>query len=462
VNGDRVLVLGAGLAGLSTALHLEGRRAVTVLEREDRVGGMTRSFKVNGFVFDVTGHLLHLRRPPIRRLVARLLPDGMASVERRSFIYSHGVYTDYPFQANLHGLPPEVVRDCLLGFIAAHHDPERPSREALAEASFHDWARATFGAGITRHFLFPYNRKLWCRDLEEITADWVSWSVPRPALEEVVGGALGLKNRGLGYNPRFLYPRAGGIEVLPEALAGGLRQADVQLRTTVAGIDVHRRQLCCAEGRQWGYVDLVSTLPLPKLLALVDDLPEPLRQAGEGLAATQVLNVNLGIARAGVTDRHWIYFPEDRYLFYRVGSPTAFCPASAPAGCSSLYVEVARNRIRSGDVPGLVRRVKDDLLACGLLRDDDRIVAEQTVVVDPAYVVFDRHRRRVLPEILSWLEERGIRSIGRYGSWEYGSMEDAIHQGMEAADQLASGRCRDPVAVEDSLEEPWPRSPVSG
>ena len=168
----RVLVLGGGLAGLSTAYHLEDHRPVVLLEKEDRLGGLTRSFRVNDFIFDITGHLLHLRRKEVRDLIDGLLPEGLASVKRRSFIHSHGVDVDYPFQANLHGLPPEVIRDCLTGFIEAHADPQRPGEEELAGASFHDWAEATFGRGIAAEFMLPYNRKLWCRDLRKITADW--------------------------------------------------------------------------------------------------------------------------------------------------------------------------------------------------------------------------------------------------------------------------------------------------
>jgi protoporphyrinogen oxidase len=281
-------------------------------------------------------------------------------------------------------------------------------------------------------------------------------------VEEVVGGALGLTNRGLGYNPTFRYPRAGGIEVLPNALAAGLRHADLRLKTSVVAIDPTRRQVRTADGSVQPYEDLVSTLPLPRLLALLDGLPDKLRQAAAGLQATQVLNINLGIAREGLTQRHWIYFPEDRYVFYRVGSPTAFCPASAPSGCSSLYVEVARLGLRPDDIPGLVAQVKEDLVACDLLRPDDAIVAEQVVVVDPAYVIFDAHRRQVLPGLLDWLQTRRIHSIGRYGRWEYGSMEDAIYQGMQTAAVLAVDGAMEDAPATAGVEEPWPRSRASG
>ena len=113
----RVVVLGAGLAGLSTSLHLPPEADVRVFEREDEVGGVARSRRVGEFTFDYTGHLLHLRDAGVKELVARLLPDAFASCERHAVIHSHGVKVPYPFQANLHGLPKEVVAECLTGFV---------------------------------------------------------------------------------------------------------------------------------------------------------------------------------------------------------------------------------------------------------------------------------------------------------------------------------------------------------
>jgi len=214
-----IVVLGAGLSGLSAALHLQDTRDVQVFEREDRPGGLCRSVVKDGFTFDLTGHLLHLRRPEIRDLVMRLIPEErFMKIDRRAFIHSHGVLTPYPFQVNTHGLPPEVVAECVTGFFDAVLAGS-VGQEEVARISFKEWVQRTFGAGIARHFMIPYNEKLWLTDLDEVTCDWVSWSIPRPSLAEVVDGALGISRKAFGYNPTFLYPKQGGIQVLPSALA---------------------------------------------------------------------------------------------------------------------------------------------------------------------------------------------------------------------------------------------------
>ena len=144
-------------------------------------------------------------------------PGELVEIERRASVLSHGVLLPYPFQANLYGLPLEIVQECLVGFVEA--------REAAARGNgpeprtFEEYAIARFGRGIARHFFIPYNTKLWGMHPNCLTPAWVSRYIPVPEVDQLIGGAIGLQQQGLGYNPRFLYPKAGGIDALPKALS---------------------------------------------------------------------------------------------------------------------------------------------------------------------------------------------------------------------------------------------------
>lgn len=429
-----IVIVGAGLAGLSAAYHLNGV-PYRIFEKEKEAGGLCRSYQRDGFTFDLTGHLLHFRQPHIKELIERLLPGRLTRHARRSFIYSHQTYTEYPFQVNTHGLPPEVVRECLLGFIATLTGP---SPDPQKERSFKAWIMDNLGEGMAKHFMVPFNEKLWRVPLEELTSDWVSWLVPKPELRDVVNGALGIKDKEFGYNPSFLYPNEGGIAVLPGAFLPWT--GDIAYGSELVEVDTERRKAMFRNGRQGERVEeysaLVSTIPIPELVHRCPDLPPEIHQAAAALRWVSVYNVNLAVVREGITDKHWVYFPEPEYPFYRVGFPMNFSPSLGPPGHSSMYVEVSHHPDKPVAPATLLDQIRAGLERAGILRADDEIALADVRDIHYAYVIFDKHRARVLPAIAAELEKRGIYSIGRYGRWEHTSMEDAISDGMKLAERL--------------------------
>ena len=433
-----IVIVGAGLAGLSTAYHLAGT-PYQLYEREDEVGGLCRSYRKDGFTFDYTGHLLHFRQPEIKALVERLLAGKLQKHSRKSFIYSHETYTEYPFQVNTHGLPPEVVRECLLGFIGTL--TAMPSPIAPKDPSFKEWILNNLGEGMAKHFMVPFNEKLWQVSLDELTSDWVSWLVPKPELKDVVNGALGIKDRAFGYNPSFLYPAGDGIKVLPESFLPGI--AGLKIGMELVEVDTKRRRALFQDRRNGKnltthYESLVSTIPVPELVRRCIDLPAHLKEAATGLRWVSVYNLNMGVAREHISDKHWLYFPEPEYPFYRVGFPMNFSPALGQAGCSSMYIEISHRPTERKSLEELVTAARSGLERAGILRPTDEIVVADVKDLHYAYVYFDRHRARALPAILAELERRGIYSIGRYGAWEHTSMEDAIGQGKRLAERLTT------------------------
>jgi len=420
------IIIGGGLAGLSAAWHL-GREA-TVLEASSTVGGLCRSYRRDGYTFDISGHLLHFRRPEVRRFVAARLPGALVRHRRRAFIHFHGRLVHYPFQAHLYELPARVRDECLRGFLLAVGEKEAG---AATPGDFEGWLNHHFGAGIVKHFLGPYNRKMWRVPLRRIDPAWAAWAVPIPTPAQVLeAGRTGVELQ-LGYNPLFSYPRAGGIGVLATALARG--EMRLHLGERVVGVDLLRRRVETYSGRTWEFERLVSTAPLPELVRMIRGLPAAVSAAAERLRCVSICIANVGLARPAGQRAHWLYFPEPSYPFYRVGIGTNVAPTLAPSGCHTLSVEAT---LPFGTRTGCAERwagVRRGLERAGLLERGEEPAVVDLVHVPHAYVVYDRNRAKVLPGILEALASRGIHSIGRYGAWEYGTMEDALRQGMDAA-----------------------------
>ncbi len=427
-----LVVLGAGLAGLSAAYHArKAGTACLLFEKESRPGGLVRSERVGGFCFDYTGHLLHLSRPETRALVLDELGlrRDFVPVRRDAWVYSHGRTTRAPFQSRLHGLPPDVVRECLEGALRAHRALPGPRAEG-PKGSFEAFNLEHFGEGIYRRFMEPYNAKLWGVHPSAMTTEFMGRFVPRPGLSEIFEGALFDLPRPTGYNADFLYPRHTGIEVLARAFAD---RVETRTRTEAVRVDPSRRRVHFADGGTVGYGRLVSTMPLPRLVAMVRGAPASVRRAAARLRASSVLNVNLGVSNRDICSKQWIYVPDPGLPFYRVGFYHNFSRALAPRGGSSLYAEISYGPGRPIDKAAAPGRVVRGLRSMGLLRPGDRIAAQWVADIRDAYVVYDADRGPSVGLIQAWLKSQGILSVGRWGRWEYSAMEDAIWQGVEAA-----------------------------
>ncbi|HEV8245694.1 MAG TPA: FAD-dependent oxidoreductase, partial [Polyangiaceae bacterium] len=221
---------------MNAAIEL-GRAGIghRLFEKLDRPGGHAVTTVEDGFRFDRTGHLLHVRDPGIRTQVLGWLGSDYELIQRRSVIFSHGVYTRYPFQANTYGLPANVAYECVMGFVKAHFARDKPEPK-----NFEEFSLAHFGEGISKHFMLPYNARLWGVPPSEITSEWCQRFVPLPKLEDVIAGAVGLNDRELGYNANFIYPRL-GIGELSNAMARQI--GALELGRAPSRIDLRERVL---------------------------------------------------------------------------------------------------------------------------------------------------------------------------------------------------------------------------
>ncbi len=426
---DGVVILGGGLSGLSAAYHIG--KGYEVFEAEDEPGGLLRTRRIGDFGFDYTGHLLHLKDPYTQSLVMELLKDNIAIHERKAAIYSKGVYTGYPFQANTFGLPGEAARRCVDGFMSA---PGRTNTGRRPE-NFRDWVLYNFGEGIAEHFMLPYNEKLWRYPIEEMSVSGIEPFVPVPDVEDVRRGATIEGAKGLGYNARFYYPVRGGIYSLVEALARSVK--DISLGQRAVELDPHKKTVLFSTGYTAWYDRLISTIPLPELIGIIKDVPAGIKDAAEKLRYVSVYDVNLGVMKPDLSPYHWVYFPEKEFPFYRVGFLNNFSEDMAPPGAGAMYVEVSHIPGQGTPEEELFEGVLSGLVRCGILEGPGEVAVRDVVDIKYAYVVFDGHMERELPAIREYLDSIGIASIGRYGAWEYSSMEDSILEGRAAAKSVA-------------------------
>jgi protoporphyrinogen oxidase len=284
--------------------------------------------------------------------------------------------------------------------------------------------------------MIPYNHKLWGVHPREITSAWCSRFVPIPKLEDVIKGAVGDVPPELGYNVSFLYPRQGGIETLTRALVARLHGGEVATGADPERIDLRARTITVG-GEAIPWRALVATIPLPELCRRIVDLPREVEDAVGRLRCTAVRYLNVATRTAPKADFHWIYVPEAKYPFYRVGIYSNAVPSMAPPGHGSLYVELS-DRGPLPRVEELLPDVARALAAASAINSADDVLFAELKELKYAYVVFDDHYYQAVDTITRFLEAHEVHPRGRYGSWVYNAMEDCILAGREIAQKLSA------------------------
>lgn len=455
----RHLVIGAGPTGLSAAYHLgleSPGRDTLLIERGERVGGWCRSIEEGGFTFDCAGHIMFSNDAYVLGMYTLLLGDNVHWQNREAWIYSKQVYTRYPFQGALFGLPPKVLTECLVGAIEARFGSldgtAAPRVGAAAKpANFEEFIQRIWGSGIAEHFATPYNQKLWAMPLNEMETSWLGGRVPMPDLRQMIEGALEPTPPPMGPNARFGYPLRGGFQALMDGFVPLLR-GETALDTEVLHVSPARRTVRLDDGRSLRFESLVSTMPLPQLVeACGDEAPAEVQAAARALRHVSVRCVNLGIGLAeGVerlTEKHWIYYPEDT-VFHRIFVQGNASPHCNPPGGFGLTCEITYNAAKPLPCDGaaLIERVIADCRRVGIFGADDPVLLANQIDMPCAYVVYDHARAANVAIIREWFDGFGIVLAGRYSEWEYYNSDHAFLAGRDAAAK-ARARLETPAAL---------------
>jgi len=410
----RTLIIGAGISGLATAAFLPDEDYL-VLEADTEIGGYCKTVKRDGFTWDYSGHFFHFKHADIEAwLRARMVGQTIRNVEKKSFIAYRDRTIDFPFQKNIHQLAQDELIECLSDLYFARSS-DVPRAAALPETNFKEMLYARFGRGIAEKFLIPYNEKLYACDLATLDKDAMGRFFPHANLTDVIRNMRTPDNA--SYNATFTYPEGGAIEYV-KAIASAVKPNAVALEEALVAIDLEKR-IARTQKREIRFERLVSSAPfdkLAKMTGLVHD--------ASAFTWNKVLVFNLGFDAKGATGRHWVYYPARDVSFYRIG----YYDNIFDTDRMSLYVELGfprDARLDAAEIERLRGRVLDDLKRLGVV-GTQRLVAHDSVVMDPAYVHITRASMAEHARLAAVLRGHGVHSIGRYGGWTYCSIEDNI------------------------------------
>lgn len=417
-----ILILGGGIAGISAAWHVRkaGREAV-IFEAKERWGGLLDNFERDGFRFDNAVHFAFSSKEDYSALLE--MTDHIIH-HPEPYNYEQGRWLKHPVQNNLYPLPPQDKVEAIKSFIS------RPDQSATAD--YRQWLIQQFGEVIAGRFPARYTEKYWTVSAEKLSTDWVGNRLYRPTVDEVLYGAMTDQTPSTYYLEKMLYPRLGGFRTFLDPLVENL---DLRTGRKAVRVDTNNKYVEFSDGSKEYYEHLVSSVPLPELIGMIDETPGPVKEAASTLWATSIALVSLGFNVPQVGKHLWFYIYDSEILPSRVHAPYLKSPHNAPSGYSSLQFETYYSHHKPLNISSdaLIEHVKLATEKMKLASRRDIIFSDYRTL-PYGNVVFDKGMVERRDFVIDHIRKCGILPVGRFGEWDYHWAEQSFLSGKKVMD----------------------------
>ncbi len=449
----KIVIIGCGPTGLGAGYRLKelGYKNFQMYDRLPYIGGLSASFKDEaGFTWDIGGHVMFSHYKYYDQCFEKLMGNDFQMNNRECWVRMFDTWVPYPFQNNIRYLPKQQQFECLSGLIEA-----QTKRDPKAATNFKEFIDAVFGDGIARHFMTPYNFKVWAHPAEMMNKEWIGERVAvldiNRALKNVV---LGGDDFGWGPNNQFKFPLFGGTGEFYKRFGPAL-DGHVNLNKTIDFINIKRKEIKFKDGEIVKYDVLISSMPLDKLCndVINGEMPREIKKAAAGLKHSGGYMVGIGIKQPCPSTKSWMYFPEDNCPFYRVTYLSNYSPYMTPDKDThySLLCETSYSDHKPVDKDTIIEDTVTGLVNAGLITDEDRkdIVSKWLYHAEYSYPTPSVERDGLLQQVIPYLEEQGIYSRGRFGMWKYevSNTDHSLMQGVEVVNRLILGEAESTIGI---------------
>jgi len=442
---EKIVIIGAGPTGLGAAYQLKelGYTNFELYERSPHIGGLASSFTDSaGFTWDIGGHVMFSHYKYYDDVFDKLMGSDFQLNNRECWVRMFDTWVPYPFQNNIRYLPKQVTYECLSGLVKA-----QTQSDPKAATNFKEFIDAVFGPGIVRHFMEPYNFKVWAHPAEMMNKEWIGERVAVLDVDRAIRNVvLQSDDFGWGPNNQFKFPLFGGTGEFYRRFEKPL-EGHVHLNKTVDFINLLKKEVRFKDGQIVKYDKLISAMPLDKLCndVLNGEVPREIKKATAALRHSGGYMVGIGIEQPCPSTKSWMYFPEDNCPFYRVTYLSNYSPSMTPDNKHyySLLCETSYSEFKPVDSKRIVEDTIRGLINAGLISEDDQkdIVDTWTYHADYSYPTPSVERDGILSQAIPFLEHHGIFSRGRFGMWKYevSNTDHTLMQGVELANRLVLG-----------------------
>lgn len=438
MKSESMVVLGAGIAGISAAYHLKQQnKQVKVYEKSNEYGGLCGGFFVDSakgkFWFDNAVHLSFTKDESVKKAF-------FASAKHYTHVpqllnYYKGIWVKHPAQNNLYPLPLDVKLKAIKDMLQNNH-------ENIKVENFEQWLKAQYGEFFSEEFAMKYTRKYWTLDAKYLNTNpmFVGPRFYKPSIDEILIGAMSEDTPVTYYAKEMYYPVKGGYKAFLENM---VKEIDIVYQKEVVAIDNEEKIIYFSDGTKVKYEKLISTLPLPLLVKMLKNTPQGILESSKHLCVTSVALVSLGFDKE-IPKRLWYYVYDEDILFARFYSPSVKSSYNVPKKCSSIQAEIYFSDFKSLEKMSnncsnladfFIKHVKEKLLQMKFCNEED-IVCEDFRIIPYANVIFNHDMEKHRGKLLDYVRNCGILTCGRFGEWDYLWSDQSFLSGKNIAERL--------------------------
>ncbi len=302
--------------------------------------------------------------------------------------------------------------------------------------NYKDWLYASYGKTFSENFPMKYTRKFHTTEAANMTTDWLGPRLYRPKISEVIYGMLSPKTIDVHYIKGFRYPNKGGFV----SFMNGINDvANIQFNHNLVGINLRDKKLKFDNNSIVGYKYCFSSLPLNRIIELMEDAPEDIKLAAEKLDATQCVIVNFGVRRKDLSPCHWRYVYDEDFYSTRINFPSMFGHGNNPPGNGSVQVEIyfsKKYKPIDKNPEDFIPIIKEELIKMEILNTDDEILLQNAWLSPFAQIIFDHDRKENVEMLHEFLKDNDIFYGGRFADWNYTWSDESFLRGEQAAEEI--------------------------
>jgi protoporphyrinogen oxidase len=438
----KIIIIGAGPTGLGAAYRLKelGYRNFHIYERSPYIGGLASSFTDSaGFTWDIGGHVMFSHYKYYDKCFDDLMGNDFQLNMRECWVRMFNTWVPYPFQNNIRYLPKEVTYECLAGLVEA-----QTKRDHKVTKNFKEFMEAVFGDGICKHFMKPYNFKVWAHPAELMNKEWIGERVAMVDINRAIKNVvMQTDDFGWGPNNQFKFPLFGGTGEFYRRFGKPL-DGHYTLNKKLDFVNLQKKELRFSDGQIVKYDRLISAMPLDKLCndVINGEMPREIKKSAAGLRHSGGYMVGIGIKQPCPSTKSWMYYPESNCPFYRVTYLSNYSPYMTP-DCKthySLLCETSYSEFKPVDGRTIVDDTIKGLINAGMIKESDQkdIVDTWVYRADYAYPTPSVERDSILSQVIPYLEKHEVYSRGRFGMWKYevSNTDHTLMQGVELINRL--------------------------